>query len=135
MAARVPARLTTREGRRFGLTIGGAFLALAALAWWRERIIAADWLAGLGAAFFLAGLLVPTYLGPVERSWMKLAHAISFVTTPVMLGVMYFGIITPVGLMRRWFAENPIEHRASETGFWKARPAGKRRSASMERQF
>ena len=80
------------------MTIGGAFLALAALAWWRERIFAADLLAGFGAAFFLAGLLVPTYLGPVERSWMKLAHAISFVTTPVMMGVMSLRDHYPGGL-------------------------------------
>ena len=35
MAAGVPARLTPAQGRRFGLTVGGAFLLLAAIAWWR----------------------------------------------------------------------------------------------------
>jgi len=115
--------------------MGGAFLVLAGLAWWRHRTLVAGSLGTLGGLFALAGLLIPTYLGPVERAWMKLAHAISLVTTPVVMGVMYFGIITPVGLIRRWIAQNPIRHRASETGFWKSRPAGKRRSASMERQF
>jgi hypothetical protein len=135
MATRVSARLTRREGRRFALTVGGAFLMLAALAWWRGRTLIAASLGALGGALALAGLLVPTYLGPVERAWMKLAHAISLITTPVVMGVMYFGIITPVGRIRKWFGQNSIEHRASATGFWKTRPVGKRRSASMERQF
>jgi hypothetical protein len=135
MATRVSARLTPREGRRFGLTVGGAFMALAALAWWRERTLLAELLGTLGGVLALAGLLAPTYLGPVERAWMRLAHAISTVTTPVVMALMYFGIITPVGLIRRWFGQNPIEHRPSATGFWKSRPEGKRRSASMERQF
>ena len=135
MAADVPARLTPREGRRFAFTVGGAFLVLALLAWWRDRLVVGSVLGALAAALLLSGLLVPTRLGPIERAWMKLAHAISRVTTPVVMAVMYFGILTPVGLMRRWFGHNPIDHRPSDGGFWKARPVGKRRSASMEQQF
>lgn len=135
MATNAPARLTAREGRRFGFTVGGAFLALAALAWWRERYLVAEILAGLSGSLIVAGLLIPTHLGSVERAWMKLAHTISRVTTPVVMAVMYFGVLTPTGLVRRRFGQNPIEHRPSNGSYWKTRPAGKRRSASMEQQF
>jgi hypothetical protein len=135
MAADVPARLTRRDGRRFGFTVGGAFLVFAALAWWRERVLIANVLSFISGSLVLAALLVPTRLGPIERGWMRLAHAISLVTTPIVMAAMYFGIITPIGLIRRWFGHSAIEHRAGEHGFWKTRPAGKRRSASMEQQF
>jgi hypothetical protein len=135
MAANVPARLTPREGRRFGFTVGGAFFVLAVLAWWRERPFVADILGVVAGLLVVAALLVPTRLGPVERAWMTLAHAISRVTTPLVMAVMYFGIITPTGLLRRAFGHNAIEHRALSDGFWKARPPGKRRSTSMEHQF
>ena len=48
---RVPARLTPAEGRKFGLTVGAAFLVLAAIPWWRGHRIARDCACGaLGGA-------------------------------------------------------------------------------------
>ena len=89
MAARVPARLTAAQGRKFGLTVGGAFLVFAGIAWWRGHPTTTMVLGSLGGGLALAGLVVPTMLGPVERAWMALAHAISKVTTPIVMGVMY----------------------------------------------
>ena len=135
MAARIPARLTPREGRQFGLTVGGAFAVLAAVTWWRDHQWATGLFGSLGGALVLAALAVPTHLGPVERAWMGLAHAISRVTTPIVMAVMYFIVLTPVGLLRRAVAGNPLVHDGTRDGFWKQRPEGHRRTGSMERQF
>jgi hypothetical protein len=135
MAERVPARLTSREGRRFGLTVGTAFLVLAGILWWRGRVTTSTVFATIGGALVMAALVMPTRLGPVERFWMAVAHAISRVTTPIVMAVMYFVILTPAAMLRRLFGENPLVHREAANGFWKTRPANARRSASMERQF
>ncbi len=135
MAVRVPARLTAREGRRFAVTVGGAFLVVAAVVWWRGHEPVATVICAIGATLALAGLIVPTHLGPVERAWMRLAHAISRVTTPIVMAAMYFLVLTPVGVARRALAGNPLAHGSTETGFWKQRPEGRRRTGSMERQF
>ncbi len=135
MAAGIPARLTAAQGRRFGLTVGGAFLVIAAVLWWRDSRTAMTVLGGLGATLALAGLLVPTYLGPVERAWMGLAHAISKVTTPIVMGAMYLLVLAPVGFLRRTFGGNPMVHAPGAHGYWRERPEGRRRSASMRRQF
>ena len=128
-------RLTAAEGRRFGLTVGGAFLVLAAITWWRAHPRAMMVFGSLGGVLSLAGLVVPTYLGPVERAWMKLAHIISKVTTPIVMGVMYLGVLFPVGVLRRRFAGNPMVHAEREHSYWRSRETGSRRSASMRRQF
>lgn len=135
MAAGVPARLTAREGRRFGLTVGAAFLVLGAIGVWRGGGIATDGLLAVGGALTLAALAVPTRLGPVERAWMRLARAISSVTTPIVMGAMYLLVLTPVGWVRRLFGGNPLVHRPLGDGYWKTRPEGARRSGSLERQF
>jgi hypothetical protein len=136
MAEGIRTRLTTAaQGRRFGLTVGGAFLALALLAWWRGHPTLATILGAPGGALALAGLVIPSYLGPVERGWMKLALAISRVTTPIVMGVMYLGVLYPVGVVRRTLGSNPLVHPLVEQSFWRSRPAGARRSASMRRQF
>jgi uncharacterized membrane protein len=135
VAARIPARLTAAEGRRFGTTVGGAFLVLAGILWWRGRPIVAGVLAALGGVFVLGGLVIPTYLGPVERAWMRMAHLISKVTTPIFMAVMYFVVITPTALLRRTLGSNPLVHRPNQQGYWQPRVGEARRSAGMERQF
>ena len=134
MAERIPARLTAAQGRRFGLTVGAAFLVLAGIAWWRGHPTVTTVLGTLGGVLVVAGLIIPTHLGPVERAWMALAHAISKVTTPIVMGVMYLFVLTPVGLLRR-ARNNPLVHEPAQAGFWKERPAGSRQSRSMHRQF
>ena len=134
MAAGIPARLTAAQGRRFGLTVGGAFLALAAIAAWRHRTTASEIFAALGGVLVIAGLAIPTHLGPVERAWMGLAHAISKVTTPIVMGVIYLVVMTPIGAIRRAFGGNPMVHTPHENSYWKSRPEGQRRG-ELTRQY
>jgi hypothetical protein len=134
MAAGVSARLTAAQGRRFGLTVGAAFLVFAALAWWRDHPTPSAILGSLGAALCVAGLVVPTHLGPVERAWMALAHYISKVTTPIVMGAMYVLVLTPAGLLRRRFGRNPMVHAAHNDSYWQSRPEGKR-AGNLTRQF
>jgi hypothetical protein len=89
---------------------------------------------GLGAALILLGIILPHALVPVHRVWMGLALAISKVTTPVFLGCVYFGIITPIGLVRRWFGYDAIRSRRPGDSFWVPRDSGQERS-DMTHQF
>ena len=135
MAKRVSARLTAAAtGRKFGLTVGTALLVLAAIAWWRGASRAPTGLSLLGVLLVVAALLVPAHLGPVERAWMGMAHLISRITTPVFMGVIYFGLITPIGVLRRRFGRDPLVHRSVPGSLWADRPAAARRS-DLERQF
>jgi hypothetical protein len=135
MAARVPARLTAAEGRKFGFTVGLAFLALGALLWWRGKHRTSMVFAAIGGTLVLAALVVPTALGPVERAWMGLAHAISKVTTPVFMGIVYFLVITPMGLVRRALGKSPIFPRQRAESRWEDHVPATAVGESMERQF
>ena len=134
LAQRVSARLSAADGRKFALTLATAFGALAALLWWRGGGIAPTVAATLAASLLLAALLVPTRLGPVQRAWMRMALAISRVTTPILMGAVYFLSITPIGLIRRGFGRNPLIHSEHAGSFWVRRPEHQRRS-DLQRQF
>jgi hypothetical protein len=127
--------LTAEEGRKFGLTVGAAFLALSGLLWWRGRHSAALVFMALGSLLVLAGLVVPARLGPIYRAWMGFALLLSRVTTPVFMGIVYFLILTPTGGIMRLFGKNPIRRPLSEGSFWVRRPAGDGRRGRMEHQF
>ena len=133
MEDRVPARLTPREGRRFAFPVGLAFLALAAVSAWRGHQTPPVVLAALGGGLLVAGTLLPTRLGPVYRGWMRGAHALSRITAPVFLGIVYFLVITPLGLAMRALGRNPLRPRRHGDGFWRAPTPGGR--SDLTHQF
>jgi hypothetical protein len=135
MAERVPARLTAAEGRKFGLTVGIAFLLFGTIAFWRGKRLTAAVLQSLGALLVLAAIFIPTHLGPIERAWMGLAHLISKVTTPIFMGIVYFLVILPIGLVRRLTGNSPIVPRGRAASRWDAHVPAVADGERMERQF
>lgn len=133
MATRVSARLTAAEGRRFAFTVGGAFIALSALLAWRERVSPALVTASMGTLLLIAGLLAPSRLGPVHRAWNMLSLALSKLTTPIFMGVVYFVVVTPTGVIRRLLGYRFLPNSRAQS-FWTAREARESRT-SLERQF
>jgi hypothetical protein len=133
LAASGPARLTPAEGRKFGLTLAAAFGVFALIAWWRGGEHAPIVLGTLAGLFLLGGALLPTRLGPVQRAWMGMAHAISKVTTPIFMGVVYFLVITPCGVIRRLFGANPLRAAQRRTTGWVDRRDQPR--GDLSRQF
>ena len=89
---------------------------------------------GQRTAFMLGGLLVPTWLGPVERGWMAFAQAISKVTTPIVMGVVYFVVVVPIGLSMRLFGHNPMVRESVDGSLWTTRSDSEGRGG-MQRQF
>jgi len=126
-------RLTPQEGRKFGLTVGAAFAVLAAIGFWRGHLIVPGALAMLGTLLALAGATIPGRLGPVYHTWMRGAHAISKVTTPLFLSIVYLVVLTPSGLIMRALGRQPLRHPESKTGYWIEREPGQ--SSNLDRQF
>jgi hypothetical protein len=122
--------------RRFGLTVGIAFLALGALLLWRPR---GAWPVpgALGAVLLLLAGAAPVALRPIERVWMKLALALGWVMTRVVLGVIFALVFTPAGLARRLFRRDPMELRfdRSAASYWHRRAPADEAPGRMEKMF
>jgi Na+(H+)/acetate symporter ActP len=126
--------LSPAEGRKFGFTVGAAFLVLAGLLYfWRDLETAGAITGALGGLLIMAALLLPAHLGPVLRAWMGLAHAISKVTTPIFMGIVFFLVMTPIGLLMRLFGKRALVHREQNGSFWAAPGSGGR--SDLKRQF
>jgi len=140
METGIPARLelkkapmTAAEGRKFGFTVGLAFLVIGGVLLWRQHPIKSYVAFGLGGGLTLGGLVVPTLLGPVEKAWMGLAHLISKVTTPLFMGIVYFIVMMPIGSIRKNVGNGSPIFRKPGKSQWNAHePAD---GAQMERQF
>ena len=101
----------TKELRTFGLMIGGIFSIIGL---W-PMIIRGDsprtWALALGGALVGLGLVLPASLRYVHQVWMKIGHLLGWINTRILLGVIFYGLITPIGLVMRLFGKDYM-HRA-----------------------
>jgi hypothetical protein len=135
MEDRVPARLTAAELRRFGVVVGGAFAALTVWLQWRGQPMVMRGTAVVALALIGLGLVAPLVLGPVYRAWMGLARVMSKVTTPIVMGAIYYLVVTPVGALKRIFSRSSIVRQPVNDSYWQSRPTTAPQKRSMERPF
>ncbi|MGI9087949.1 MAG: SxtJ family membrane protein [Chthoniobacterales bacterium] len=122
--------------RRFGLTIGSAFLLLGALLAWRHRF--GSWtILILGAVLIFAALVLPRALKLLHRIWMTLALTLGFVMTQVILTVIFFLVVTPIGLLQRLFGKSSLDlaFRTGAESYWETRAQREFTAADYEKQF
>ncbi len=86
--------------RKFGYTLGIAFGLLAGYFLWRGKPFALYVLA-LAVILLLFGFMAPTLLRPVQKAWMTLALLMGWVMTRVILVIVFYLVITPIGFVVR----------------------------------
>lgn len=121
MIETIPKKRSLRAEREFGLIVGGVLVLLSL--WWLYRgkfTHVSPITMPIGGALILLGLLFPQALIWPNRAWMALAEALSFVTTRIILAFIFFGIVTPIGLVKRLFGWDPLYRRAAATdSYWR----------------
>jgi hypothetical protein len=123
--------------KEFGLIVGAVFSLLSA--WWLYRAQltgVAQLTLPLGVALMLLGLIFPKSLVYPNRAWMLLAEALAYVSTRVILGFVYFAIVTPIGVIKRMFGWDPL-HRREGPGlsYWRPYSDRQRNPRHYERMF
>lgn len=110
-----------RAEREFGLIVGGVFLLLGL--WWLYRGKFPSFTQVtlyLGVTLVFMGLILPQALIWPNRAWMALAEVLSFVMTRIILGVVFFAIVTPIGVVKRWLGWDPLHRRAgANDSYWR----------------
>lgn len=118
---------------RVGLAL---FAALAAWSWYAGHHIRAWVFTLLSVAFAChAPRPIPSLL-PLYRGWMRVARVIGGAISTVLLGVFFFGIVTPVGLIMRPFRDS-MDRRFPDprTSLWRPRPVRGGGPVRYYRQF
>ena len=125
------------ELRRFGLTVGGALLLLALASRWRGHVLPPRVLAAAGVLLVVPGLIAPMALAPVQRGWMRAATLLGEVNSRIILTVLFYLVIAPVGLVLRTFVRDPLDRslRDEKPSNWIKRETTAFDRARYEQQF
>jgi hypothetical protein len=102
--------LDRRGLREFGVVTGAAIVVIFGLffPWMLER----DWPVWpwtIAAVLWSLALVHPLWLRPVYRAWMRFGLLASRVMTPLVLGIVFFVMISPMGLVRRLMGKDPMK--------------------------
>ena len=116
--------------------MGIAFLAISGLVLLRHRYSPAPWIS-LSALFFAFAFAAPLLLKPVYIFWMRLAFALGWVNTRIILAVMFYLVLTPIGLTMRLFGKDLLDRKIEKAkeSYWIARDKKDFSPADYERQF
>jgi hypothetical protein len=122
--------------RAFGLVFAAVFLIIAC---W--PLLHGDsprwWSVGAAAGFALLALLKPVLLGVLNRVWTKLGILLGKIISPVALGVLFYGVFTPIGALLRLTGKDPLRLKRdpAAASYWIARKPPGPAPDSMTNQF
>lgn len=98
------------SNRSFGWTFTGIFLIVGAYGLWRGGP-ALSWLLALAALTAAITLTREAWLTPLNRAWMRLGELLGRVVSPLVLGLIFFGLFTPVSMAMRLFGRDAMARR------------------------
>ena len=129
---------TVAEGtdRGFGLVFAGVFALLAGHRLWHSHMDGYA-LLGIAALFATLALWRPRTLSPLNRAWARVGQAMHALVTPLLMGLIYFGVLLPIGLFMRAIGKDLLQLRrdASAQTYWKSCVDPGHHVGSMKDQF
>ena len=98
---------TPTDLRKFGLLTGTIFAGLFGLLLpFMAKHSMPTWPFIVMAIFWVPALVYPKSLTYVYKIWMKIGEALGFVNSRIILGILFFVLITPIGLIKRTFGKD-----------------------------
>jgi hypothetical protein len=113
----------------FGLLAGWS--AWRGGSWW-------PWFAGIAGAFLVVSLVIPRILRPLNWLWMRFGLLLGMIVSPIVMGIIYFVVITPVALFFRIKGRDALSRKYDPAlrSYWIHRdPPGPDGPSSFPRQF
>jgi predicted membrane metal-binding protein len=124
--------LDSKGYRDFALTTGGIVAGLFGLffPWLLDRPLPTWPLVNFGIStplawlswpwiFFIVlsiwGLIAPMSLRPVYTGWMKFGLMLSKITTPIIMGIVFYAVFAPMGLVMRLFGKDSMARKLDES--------------------
>ena len=105
-----------KQLRHFGFLVGGIFglIGLWPMLWRHQspRL----WALALTVLLVVPALVAPRTLAPVYRVWMAAGEVLAWINTRIILGVVFYLVVTPIGLVMRLTNHDPMRRKFEQAG-------------------
>ena len=129
-------RVEIGSNRSFGIVIGLIAIFFGAVPLVHDGQLRL-WLLIPGAVLLLAGVLKPSLLSPLNLVWFWIGKLLGMVVAPIVMMMIFFATITPIGLIVRWSGKDSLRLRRQSAvdTYWIKREGPKSTRESLKNQF
>ena len=121
--------------RNFGVIVGGVFAVIGV---W-PLVVRAEgprlWSLMLAGGLIVPALVLPRSLIYVHRAWMAASEFLGWINTRVILTLVFYAVVTPMGFVMRRLGRDPMQSRLDSGAATYRVPKVPREAEHMTRQF
>ena len=122
--------------KKFGLFFTAVFFVSSIYFYLYEIHSLAIGFISLCVLFFVISLIKADLLHPLNKIWMSLGLLIGMIVSPIVLGLIFFGIFTPISLIMRAFGRDELRLRfVQKVTYWVPRVVSKTQTDTFKNQF
>ena len=122
--------------RSFGLVFAAVFFVVGLWPLLRGEA-PRGWALAIAAAFLLASAFRPVLLAPLNRLWTRFGLLLHKIVSPVIMGFLFYGTVTPIGLLLRVLGKDPLRLKIDKAAasYWIERVPPGPSPESIKNQF
>jgi hypothetical protein len=126
---------TPQQLRSFGLLVGAIFavIGLWPVVWRAEPLRL--WAILAAGVLIIPALVMPKSLKFIYRGWMAIGDVLGWLNTRIILGLVFYGVVTPIGAYWRWRGHDPMRRGWDPQAQSYRVPRTARDAKHMQRQF
>jgi hypothetical protein len=125
------------SNRSFGFVIGGAFLVIGVIPLLHAPYEPRWWAIAIAVIFAGLAQIRPDLLTPLNKLWLRFGLLLHKIVSPLILGLLFYTTVLPVGLLMRAFGKDPMRQRKdpNAVSYWVLREPPGPTPESMTQQF
>jgi len=122
--------------KKTGISVGVVLVLISMLLWYLGKS-SFVYFSSIGGLFVILSFIAIPVLRPFHKFWMMLALAMGFVMSRVILTILYYFILTPIGLLTKIVGKKfmPLGFDKSASTYWEKRENPVKQQIDYERQF
>ncbi len=126
-------KINISSNRNFGLVFFVIFLIVALWPLKYEEDIRL-WSLVISIIFFILGVINSKLLTPLNKLWFKFGILLGSIVSPIIMGVVYFAVVTPIGVLMRLLGKDLLKTTKTKSisTYWMKRD---KKQTSMKKQF
>tara|TARA_B100001250_G_scaffold363350_1_gene342642 strand:- start:172 stop:573 length:402 start_codon:yes stop_codon:yes gene_type:complete len=126
----------TPSNHKFGFVFTVIFVILGLVSFVEQLFGAAIFLNVLAVIFLLITLLLPNILTPLNKLWMNFGVLLGTIVNPIVLGIIFFGLFMPIGLIMKLLQRDELNLKFRVKGsYWKKRDVNSDQLSSFKNPF